>query len=118
MFYFHDPERSSSLTKTGRANNAAGCVGSRNGGHHDLRPSENRRRGHRSEQSEVTRYPRWVGVLFGEGPKDLHLDATVRQPFFLATLAVDGKVRRLAVEVQGRVVNVHLVEQEQLGVLG
>src|SRR5438105_4166539 len=57
------------------------------------------------------------GRLFGERPKDLHDDAAVHQPFFLATLAIAGEVRRLAVKVERDVIHVHLVEQEELGFL-
>jgi hypothetical protein len=54
-------------------------------------------RGRKTERSEERHYVRWVGQSFGERPKDLHFGGTVRQPFFLATLAVRGKVRRVAV---------------------
>ena len=74
--------------------------------------------GDKAEQSEATRCVKCVGRSFGERPKDLYLSGPVRQPFFLATYAVSGKVGRLAVKVEGRVVHVHLVEQEQLGFLG
>jgi hypothetical protein len=53
--------------------------------------------GRKTERSEERHYVRWVGQSFGERPKDLHFGGTVRQPFFLATLAVRGKVRRVAV---------------------
>jgi hypothetical protein len=48
-------------------------------------------------QSAKNLSSRDVGRSFGERPIYLHLGGTVCQPFFLATLAVRGKVRRLAV---------------------
>src|SRR5690242_2208815 len=54
----------------------------------------------------------------GERPKDLHLDGAVDETFLLATLAIGGEVRRVAMKLERRVVRVHLVEQEQLGFLG
>ena len=41
--------------------------------------------------------------------KCLYFGGTARQPFFLATLPVGGKVRRISVEIEGRVVDIHLV---------
>src|SRR5262245_28465432 len=56
-------------------------------------------------------------VSVGEGAVDLHLGRALRQSFLLAALAIRGEVRRLPVQVERRVVLVHLVEDEEVGVL-
>src|SRR5438477_10359488 len=58
---------------------------------------------------------RWGSVR--ERAVDLHLDGALGEPFLLPTLAVGGEVRGLAVGVEGGVVLVLLVEEEELGVL-
>src|SRR5205814_1558124 len=50
--------------------------------------------------------------------EELDLDAAFRQTFLLATLAIGGEMRRLAVDVERRVVRVLLVEHEDVGILG
>src|SRR5436309_4049103 len=58
---------------------------------------------------------RWGSVR--ERAVDLHLDGALGEPFLLAALPVGGQVRGLAVRVEGGVVLVLLVEDEELGVL-
>src|SRR5713101_3037104 len=53
----------------------------------------------------------------GERAEELHLGGALGQPFLLATLAVGGEIGRLAVDVEGRVVLVLLVEDEDVGIL-
>src|SRR6266498_2869879 len=56
-------------------------------------------------------------TLLGERAVDLHLGGALGQSFLLATLAIGGEVGRLAVHVEGRIVPVHLVEEEDVGIL-
>src|SRR6266498_4195516 len=56
-------------------------------------------------------------TLLGERAVDLHLGGALGQSFLLATLAIGGEVGGLAVHVEGRIVPVHLVEEEEVGIL-
>src|SRR5690348_16483368 len=53
----------------------------------------------------------------GERAVDLDLDGALGEPFLLPPLAIRGEVRRLAVQVEGGLVLVLLVEEEQIGIL-
>src|SRR5205807_4348422 len=48
---------------------------------------------------------------------ELHLDGALGEPFLLAALAEGREVRGLAVGVEGRIVLVLLVEDEEVGIL-
>src|ERR1700730_14727811 len=53
----------------------------------------------------------------GDRAVDLHLGRALGKPFLLAALAIGGEVRRLAVKIEGGVVLVLLVEDEDIRVL-
>src|SRR5215467_10175096 len=61
--------------------------------------------------------PRSEHALLGERAVDLDLRWALGQSFLLAALAVAGQVGRLAMHVEGGVVLVHLVEDEEIGIL-
>src|SRR2546427_2832719 len=56
-------------------------------------------------------------TLVGERAVDLHLRRARDEPFLLATLAIRREVRGFAVGVEGGVVLVLLVEDEEVGIL-
>src|SRR5713101_4814307 len=56
-------------------------------------------------------------VSVRERAEELHFGGALDQAFIFAALAVGGQVRRLAVDVEGRVILVLLVEDEDVGVL-
>src|SRR5712691_162106 len=56
-------------------------------------------------------------VSVRERAEELHFGGALDQAFVFAALTVGGQVRRLAVDVEGRVVLVLLVEDEDVGVL-
>src|SRR2546426_7975898 len=61
---------------------------------------------------------RFMGLrLVGQRPVELHLHRALGEAFLLAALAIRGEVRRLSVGVEGGVILVLLVEDEEVGVL-
>src|SRR5215510_2788665 len=75
-----------------------------------------RRKGFAAARSVEGRRAAAPYALLGEGAVDLDLGRSLGQSFLFASLAVGGEVLGLAMHIEGSVVLVHLVEDEEIGV--